>query len=118
MKATGDLWEVLAIEYLQRHGYTIKDTNFKFWRFWEIDIIGENRGRIYFIEVKYRSHVWYGTPEESITKSKLFKCRKTVEYYCKKHNHSLENIQFDVITIVRNEKERKHQLKHYRNIEI
>ncbi len=41
MKNIWDVWELVGIRYLQKHGYSIKDTNFKFWRFWEIDIIAE-----------------------------------------------------------------------------
>lgn len=116
MKKTGDLGEIIAIQYLQKHGYSICDTNFKFWRFWEIDIIAQNGERTYFIEVKYRSHLWYGFPEESIIPQKLRKCLKTMEYYCKKKSLCLESIQFDVLAILR--KQNSHQITHYKNIEI
>lgn len=116
MKKLGDIWEVYAIQYLQKHNYSIKTTNFKFWRFWEIDVIAEKEGRYYFIEVKYRSHTAYGLPEESITPYKLRKCRKTVEYYCMRNNIDFENIQFDVITFLR--KQDSYKVTHYKNIEI
>ena len=116
MKKTGDIWEILAIEYLQKHDYSIRDTNFKFGRFWEIDVIAEKEERVYFIEVKYRSHLWYGYPEEAIVPQKLRKCLKTMQYYCKKYRLDFENIQFDVIAIMK--KETCHQVTHYRNIEI
>ena len=116
MKKTGDIGEIVAIKYLQKHGYTIQDTNFKFGRFWEIDLIVEQKGRYFFIEVKYRSHLWYWHPEESIIPRKLHKCLKTMEYYCKKNRISLENIQFDVIAIVKWVS--SHRVTHYRNIEI
>ncbi|USN58441.1 MAG: YraN family protein [Candidatus Peribacteria bacterium] len=57
-----------------------------------------------FIEVKYRASDAYGLPEESITRSKLQKLKKTIEYYCLQHSISFEKIQFDVITILRGEK--------------
>lgn len=116
MKKTGDIWEVIAIEYLQKHGYHVRDTNFKFGRFGEIDVIAEFDKRVYFIEVKYRSHLGYGPPEEAIIPRKLHKCLKTMQYYCKKNNVNLENIQFDVIAILK--KELSHQVTHYKNIEI
>lgn len=116
MKKTGDIGEVIAIEYLQKHDYHIKDTNFKFGRFGEVDIIAEKDGKYYFVEVKYRSHLWYGTPEESLTKYKLSKCRKTIEYYCLTHKVDIENIQFDAIAIVK--KKTSHRVTHYKNIEI
>jgi len=116
MKQIWDEWEVVAIRYLQKHDYHIRDTNFKFWRFWELDIIAERCGRIYFIEVKYRSHLWFGAPEEAIVSRKLHKCLKTIEYYCKKKSLSLENIQFDVLAILK--KQSSYEVRHYKNIEL
>lgn len=111
-----DLWEVIAIKYLQKNGYTILDTNFKFWRFWEIDVITKKDDLTIFIEIKYRNNTNYWIPEESITKYKLSKCKKTIEYYCKKYNINFWKIRFDAITILK--KEKSYKLTHYRNIEI
>jgi putative endonuclease len=116
MKKIGDIGEIIAIQYLQKHGYEIQDTNFKFGRFWEIDLIAKRKEKIYFIEVKYRSHLWYGYPEEAIIPQKLHKCLKTIQYYCKKNRIGFENIQFDVIAILK--KEFSHQVTHYKKIEI
>ncbi|MDF1682743.1 MAG: YraN family protein [Patescibacteria group bacterium] len=69
-----------------------------------------------FIEVKYRNSTKYGFPEESITKSKLFKFKKTIEFYVVKNNLDFEKIRFDAITILRLEK--SYKLKHYKNLEI
>ncbi|MDA9129091.1 YraN family protein [Candidatus Gracilibacteria bacterium] len=116
MKKTGDIGEIIAIEYLQKHDFTIRDTNFKFGRFGEIDVIAEKFGRVYFIEVKYRTHLGYGHPEEAIVPHKLYKCLKTMQYYCKRNGLDLENIQFDVLAILK--KQTAHQVTHYKNIEL
>ncbi len=116
MKKTWDIWEIIAIQYLQKHNFFVKDTNFKFWRFWEIDIIAEKNNRYYFIEVKYRSHLWYGYPEEAIIPHKLHKCLRTMQFYCKIHKVPFENIQFDVITILKEIS--SHKITHYKNIEL
>ena len=115
-KEKGDNGEIIAIKYLQKKWFTIKDTNFKFWRFWEIDIICEYEGITHFIEVKYRNNTSYWIPEESITKSKLFKFRKTIEYYVVIKKLDFEKINFDVITILKGKK--SYKLKHYKNLEI
>lgn len=115
-KKTWDKWEIIAIKYLQKNGYIIKDTNFKFGRFWEIDIIAEYEEITCFIEVKYRNNTKYGIPEESITKSKLHKFKKTIEYYVVKNNLDFEKIRFDVIAILKWTE--SYKIKHYRNIEI
>jgi len=115
-KKVGDIWEVIAIKYLQKKWYQIKDTNFKFWRFWEIDIICELNWITSFIEVKYRNSIKYWVPEEAITKSKLFKFKKTIEYYVVKNRLDFEKIEFNVITILKGLS--SYKVKHYKNIEI
>lgn len=113
MKKSWDHWEILAIEYLKRKGYTIKETNFKFSTFWEIDIIAEKMEKTIFLEVKYRTSSLFWTWEESISKNKLFKIQKTLEYYCFCHHINFEKVQFDVISITKWEK--SYQLTHYKN---
>lgn len=113
MKKTGDLGEILSIEYLKRNGYSILDTNFKFSTLGEIDIIARKWEKTYFIEVKYRKNDLYGTWEESLTQNKLFKIQKTIDFYCLKYNIDREKIQFDVISILK--QETSHRLTHYKN---
>ncbi len=116
MKQTWDKWELLAIEYLKRNEYEIKDLNFKFSIFGEVDIIAKKDDLYVFLEVKFRTNTAYGTPEESIIKSKLKKLKKTIEYYCLTNKVDFEKIRFDVIAI--QQKTSSYELKHYRNIEI
>jgi len=115
-KQTWDIWEVIAIKYLQKQWYSILDTNFKFGRFWEIDLITKKDNLTVFIEVKYRNNTSYWIPEEAITPNKLRKCRKTVEYYVVKNRLDFEKIRFDIITIMKWES--SYKVKHYKNIEI
>lgn len=118
-ESTKKIWdkaELIAIEYLQRKGYKILDTNFKFGRFWEIDIIAVHEGYTTFFEVKYRSSEKYGAAEESITKSKLYKIFKSAQVYCKQNNINYEDMKIEAIVIEKHSD--KYRLKHYRNIEI
>lgn len=115
-KQKWDKWEILAIKYLQKNWYKIIETNFKFSTFWEIDIISSKNFKTYFIEVKYRENLNYWEPEESITKTKLRKIKKSIEFYAVKNHLSFEKLQFDVITILKWEK--SYKLKHYKNLEI
>jgi len=55
-KKTGDEWELIAIKYLQDKWYKLLDTNYKFGRFWEVDLIVKKDDLTVFIEVKYRSN--------------------------------------------------------------
>lgn len=113
MKKSWDKGELIAIEYLKKNDYYLIETNFKFSIFWEIDLICKYNNLTVFIEVKYRknSNFWVG--EESITKNKLFKLQKTIEYYCVWHWISFEKIRFDVISITKQEK--SYKLIHYKN---
>ncbi len=113
MKKLWDNWEIIALEYLKRNWFKIVDTNFKFGRFWEIDIVWSKDDLVIFFEVKYRSNNFFWSGEESITKSKLFKLSKTIDYYVLKHKLNFEKIRFDVITIQKQEK--SYKLTHYKN---
>jgi len=113
---TWDQGELIAIRYLQKHGFKIKQTNFKFGRFWEVDIVATKNNLTIFIEVKYKNSLKFWAPEEAIIKSKLRKCKKTVEYYCVKNKVNLEEIRFDVITILKGRE--AYRITHYKNIEI
>lgn len=115
-KESWDYGERRAIEYLQSKGYKILATNFKFWRFGEIDIIAQDGDEICAIEVKFRNNTRFGLPEESITLSKLRKCLKTFQFYAKKHAISEEYLRFDVLTFQKIET--GYRVKHYKRIEL
>jgi putative endonuclease len=112
-KKTWDIWEIIAIKYLQKNGYDIIDTNFKFWRLWEIDIIAKLDNLTVFFEVKYRENLRFWTPEEWVTKSKLRKFWKTIDYYCFKNRVNHEFIRFDIIAILKGEN--SYKVTHYKN---
>lgn len=119
MQSTKNKWdegELIAIKYLQKNWYQIIDFNFKFGRFWEIDLIVREKWITCFVEVKYRNNTKFWIPEESITKQKLYKFRKTIDYYVVKNHLNFEKIRFDVITILK--WETSYKIKHYKNLEI
>lgn len=115
-KKKGDKGELIAIKYLQKKWYKILDVNFKFSTFWEIDIICEQESIVCFIEVKYRNSEKFWLWEESITKNKLSKLKKTIEFYVIQNNIKFENIRFDVISILK--EENSFRLTHYKKLEI
>lgn len=115
-KQKWDKWELIAIKYLKSKDFEIIDTNFKFWRFWEVDIIAQKDWFTYFFEVKYRENEAFWLPEDSITKAKLKKFRKTIEFYVLQNNLDFEKIFFEVITILK--WKISYKLKHYKNLEI
>ena len=64
---TGAVGEDLARRYLERNGYEILDTNIKFSRVCELDIIAKIKKTIVFVEVKTRKTDAFGTPAEANT---------------------------------------------------
>jgi len=117
MKKRWDQAEIKAIEYLKENNYAIQATNFKYGRVWEIDIIGKKEGKTTFFEVKYRSSEAFWLPEESITNNKKKKLLETIYFYCYENAIDMENIAFDVITLMGN-LDWKMTIKHYKNVSL
>jgi ribonuclease HII len=69
-KEIGDAGEQKIAKYLESLGHKIIARNYK-TKLYEIDIISEKTGVIYFTEVKTRKNAKYGTPKEMVTKKKL-----------------------------------------------
>ena len=95
----GSSSEKLAVNLLVSHGYTILDRNFHS-RFGEIDIIAEKDGYLVFVEVKARHSLKFGFPEEAVIPSKLFKIKKTGEYYSILHPNLSKKLRIDVVALI------------------
>ncbi len=96
-KTTGNTGEEMAAAYLARKGFTILERNWRF-RHWEVDIIASRNGFLHFVEVKTRTSLRYGHPEESITRDKMKNLRNAAEEYQYQHP-DWKYIQFNVIAI-------------------
>ena len=65
----GKLGEKAARKFLKKRGYHIRETGFR-CRHGEIDIIAQRKDCLVFLEVRTKSNLDFGTPEESITQAK------------------------------------------------
>ena len=108
----GKKGESLAQEYLIKKGYKILETNKRFSRFCEIDIIAKDKETLVFCEVTTRRNNVCGTPFEAITKSKYQNIKKGIFFYIQE-NPSYKNFRIDAIAIVM---EPKFEIKHLKNI--
>jgi len=78
-REVGKLGEKAAQKFLKKRGYRIRETGFR-CRHGEIDIIAQHKSCLVFIEVRTKSSLEFGSPEESLTeakKKKLIACALT-----------------------------------------
>lgn len=87
--------ENIAVKHVKENGLKILETNF-YSRFGEIDIIASSKESVHFIEVKATSKDY--DPLERITKKKLEKIIKTVNFYMLKNNIN-SDFQIDAILV-------------------
>jgi len=113
----GQLGERAAQKYLQNKGYAIIEQNY-YSRFGEIDIVAKEGERFVFVEVKTRTNVNYGLPEQSVGRRKHSKVSKTIQDYFWKKKIVTENYRFDVIAVFLNMTTNMAKIKHYRAVII
>lgn len=94
---TGNKAEAMAVKFLQKKGYEILDQNYTHGK-GEIDIVCLKDNWLIFVEVRARSEVTHGFPEQTISKNKASLIIKTAESYIYQHNWH-ENVRFDIIAI-------------------
>lgn len=93
----GKLGEDLAVDYLKKNGYTILDTNWTFQKA-EIDIIARTENTLAIIEVKTRSSLDFGLPQDFVKPKKIQLLVKAVDAYVIERDLDI-NIRFDIIAI-------------------
>ena len=96
---TGSAGEDLAVRFLKDNGYEIIDTNIKFSRFCEIDIVAKLKNTLVFVEVKTRKSDAFGTPAEAITKTKYQNIKKGVYFYLQDNKIKYDKYRIDLISI-------------------
>jgi putative endonuclease len=93
----GKLGEEMAVAFLQKNGYTIRETNWFFQKA-EVDIIAEKNDILAIVEVKTRTTADFGTPQDFVKESKIQNLVKAVNEYVQLHD--LEHtIRFDIIAV-------------------
>ena len=93
----GKLGEELAVDYLQKEGYNILDTNWTFQKA-EIDIIAKKENILAIVEVKTRSSIDFGLPQDFVKPKKIQLLVKAVDAYVVEKNIDT-NVRFDIIAI-------------------
>jgi putative endonuclease len=97
-RETGIIGEKLACEFLGNNGYQIIERNFR-CPGGEADIIAQHRDTLVFVEVRTKTGRQFGSPEESITRTKMEHMRNVAAYYWQNHANLPESWRIDVIAI-------------------
>jgi putative endonuclease len=93
----GKLGEKLAVEFLQKKGYKILETNWTFQKA-EVDIIAQKENILAVIEVKTRSSIDFGLPQDFVKPKKIQLLVKAVNEYVISNELDVE-VRFDIIAI-------------------
>jgi putative endonuclease len=112
-KDTGNLGESIAQDFLKKKGCRILETNFRCHP-GEIDIIALQGNTLVFVEVRCKTNSRFGSPEESITYTKMEHLKAAAIYYLQNHGKYLDSWRIDLIAI---ELDTNHKLKRINQIE-
>ena len=93
----GKLGEEMAVEYLQKNSYIILETNWTFQKA-EIDILAQKENTLAVIEVKTRSSLEFGLPQDFVKPKKIQLLVKAVDAYVSSRDLDIE-VRFDIIAI-------------------
>ncbi|WP_025142096.1 YraN family protein [Pedobacter jeongneungensis] len=89
--------ESIAKKYLEDQGYEVLDENWTHGKA-EVDLIVYKSGIMVFVEVKSRSSVAFGEPEDFVHKAKEVQMELAANAYIDIMNHQ-NDIRFDIIAI-------------------
>lgn len=79
-RSVGKKGEALALTYLLENGFSPVDQNY-YTRNGEIDLVVKKDDILYFVEVKYRRNIGYGSPREALTPTKITHFKRACAYY-------------------------------------
>ena len=98
----GKFGEELAVEFLQKNGYDILETNWTFQKA-EIDIIAQKGNILAVVEVKTRSSIEFGLPQDFVKPKKIQLLVKAVNEYVISNDLDVE-VRFDIIAVYKEDK--------------
>ncbi len=98
----GKLGEELAVEFLRKDGYEILEINWTFQKA-EIDIIAKKKNTLAVVEVKTRSSIEFGLPQDFVKPKKIQLLVKAINEYVVSKNLDIE-VRFDIIAVHKEDK--------------
>jgi putative endonuclease len=110
----GKRGEKAAQKFLKKRGYRIRETGFR-CRHGEIDIIVQKKDCLVFVEVRTKSNLDFGTPEESITQAKKERLIASALTYTTTHQDLPSLWRIDVVAIELDDKGKPKRIEHIEN---
>ena len=107
----GKKGEQLAVDFLMEKGYTIVQRNYRFDKA-EVDIIAQKKDMLTIIEVKTRTTINFGNPQDFVKPKQIQRLVKAVDEYINANRLDVE-VRFDIIAIVKEGKGFK--IEHLKN---
>lgn len=104
-----------AARYLENKGYKIIARHWTH-RIGELDIVAAKDGRVVFVEVRTKTSLRYGMPEESVGAWKKERLCRTANVYMLKHKIGNMPYQIDLIAIVHNLAINQTTIRHFENV--
>lgn len=95
----GKKGEQLAVNFLLKAGYSIIERNYRFAKA-EVDIIAQKDAILAIIEVKTRSSIDFGNPQDFVKPKQIQRLVKAVDDYVIVNELDVE-VRFDIIAIVK-----------------
>ena len=95
----GEKGEQLAVEFLLKNGYEIIERNYRFDKA-EVDIIAKKETILAIIEVKTRSTIDFGNPQDFVKPKQMQRLVKAVDAYVTANELDVE-VRLDIIAIVK-----------------
>ncbi|WP_433814703.1 YraN family protein [Flavobacterium johnsoniae] len=100
----GKLGEDLAAEHLEKENYKILERNWVYNNA-EVDIIAQKENILVVVEVKTRSSLDFGSPQDFVKPKKIQLLIKAVNAYINYREKDFEedlNVRFDIVAIHKN----------------
>ncbi|MFN0292867.1 YraN family protein [Pedobacter helvus] len=95
---TGKAGEKAAVRFLEQKGYEILDENWTYGKS-EVDIVALQSNTIIFIEVKTRSSVAFGMPQDFVSAAKQRQLELAASAYIEIMDYQGE-IRFDIVAVL------------------
>ena len=95
----GEKGEQLAVDYLLQHKYEIVARNYRYLKA-EVDVIARKGNTLSVVEVKTRSTIEFGNPQDFVNPKKIKLLISAIDHFVVENDLDVE-VRFDIIAIVK-----------------